>query len=120
MRPYGDNPGIMRKLSTGYPQHYAVPLHDRYESCPIMSVSGLCDTGPRAYHGPMSSHETAPRVGDTLTTSASALVGIVREVVAHDTTPDLFRVRITVDSGTPDEFDKWTMVRIGHKGANRA
>jgi hypothetical protein len=47
-------------------------------------------------------------------------VGIVREVVAHDTTPDLFRVRITVDAGTPDAFDKWTMVRIGHKGANRA
>jgi hypothetical protein len=68
----------------------------------------------------MSSHDTLPRVGDTLTTSASALVGIVREVVAHDTTPDLFRVRITVDAGTPDEFDKWTMVRIGHKGANRA
>jgi hypothetical protein len=60
----------------------------------------------------MSSHEVAPRVGDTLTTSASALVGIVREVVAHDTTPDLFRVRITVDAGTPDEFDKWTMVRV--------
>ena len=53
-----------------------------------------------------------PTVGSTLTTSASALVGIVREVVAHDTTPDLFRVRITVDAGTPDEFDKWTMVRV--------
>ncbi len=51
-------------------------------------------------------------MGETLTTSASALVGIVREVVAHDTTPDLFRVRITVDADTPDAFDKWTMVRV--------
>jgi hypothetical protein len=59
----------------------------------------------------MSSHEV-PTVGSTITTSASALVGIVREVVAHDTTPDLYRVRITVDAGTPDEFDKWTMVRV--------
>lgn len=64
------------------------------------------------HSSPMSSHEKAPRVGETLTTSASALVGIVREVVAHDTTPDLFRVRITVDAGTPDEFDKWTMVKV--------
>jgi hypothetical protein len=63
----------------------------------------------------MSSHDTLPRVGDTLTTSASALVGIVREVVAHDTTPDLFRVRITVDAGTPDAFDKWTREPIVHK-----
>jgi hypothetical protein len=78
-----------------------------------MSDSGLGDRGIWEYPGPMSSHEIAPRVGDTLTTSASALVGIVREVVAHDTTPDLFRVRITVDAGTPDEFDKWTMVRVG-------
>jgi hypothetical protein len=60
----------------------------------------------------MSTYEQVPTVGSTLTTSASALVGIVREVVAHDTTPDLFRVRITVDAGTPDEFDKWTMIRV--------
>jgi hypothetical protein len=60
----------------------------------------------------MSTHTEAPRVGETLTTSASALVGIVREVVAHDTTPDLYRVRITVDANTPDAFDKWTMVKV--------
>jgi hypothetical protein len=60
----------------------------------------------------MSTFQQVPTVGSTITTSASALVGIVREVVAHDTTPDLFRVRITVDAGTPDEFDKWTMVRV--------
>ena len=60
----------------------------------------------------MSRYETVPTVGSTLTTSASALVGIVREVVAHDTTPNLYRVRITVDAGTPDAFDKWTMVKV--------
>jgi len=60
----------------------------------------------------MSRYEQAPTVGSTLTTSASALVGIVREVVAHDTTPNLYRVRITVDAGTPDEFDKWTMIKV--------
>jgi hypothetical protein len=77
-----------------------------------MSDSGLCGTSVWAYHGPMSQYETVPTVGSTLTTSASALVGIVREVVAHDTTPNLYRVRITVDAGTPDEFDKWTMVKV--------
>lgn len=60
----------------------------------------------------MSTHKEAPRVGETLTTSASALVGIVREVVAHETTPDLYRVRITVDADTSDAFDKWTMVKV--------
>ena len=60
----------------------------------------------------MSTPKEAPRVGETLTTSASALVGIVREVVAHDTTPDLYRVRITVDADTPEPWDKWTMVRV--------
>ena len=54
----------------------------------------------------------APIIGEILTTSASALVGIVREVVAHDTTPNLYRVRITVDADTPDAFDKWTMVKV--------
>ena len=56
---------------------------------------------------------TAPAlaVGDTYTTTASALVGIVREIVAHDTTPGLYRVRITVDADTADAFDKWTMSR---------
>lgn len=51
-------------------------------------------------------------MGETLTTSASALVGIVREVVAHDTTPNLYRVRLTIDADTPDAWDKWTMVRV--------
>jgi hypothetical protein len=60
----------------------------------------------------MSTHTHPPQVGDTLTTSASALVGIVREVVAHDTTPDLFRVRITIDADTLDAWDKWTMVKV--------
>ena len=60
----------------------------------------------------MSTHQEAPRVGETLTTSASALVGIVREVVAHDTTPNLYRVRLTIDADTPDAWDKWTMVKV--------
>lgn len=62
----------------------------------------------------MSTREHAPTalaVGDTYITTASGVVGIVREIVAHDTTPDLYRVRITVDAGTPDAFDKWTMYR---------
>lgn len=54
-----------------------------------------------------------PRVGDTYTTSASGVSGIVREIVAHETTSDLYRIRITVDPGTPDSFDKWTMYREG-------
>lgn len=62
----------------------------------------------------MTAHQhtpTALAVGDTYTTTASAVVGIVREIVAHETTPDLYRVRITVDADTPDAFDKWTMYR---------
>ena len=54
---------------------------------------------------------TALAVGATYTTTASGVVGIVREIVAHDTTPNLYRVRITVDADTPDAFDKWTMFR---------
>ena len=54
---------------------------------------------------------TALAVGDTYTTTASGVVGIVREIVAHDTTPGLYRVRITVDAATADAFDKWTMYR---------
>ena len=61
--------------------------------------------------------DTTPKVGETLTTGKSGITGTVVEVVEHETTPDLFRVRIVVDSGTPDEFEKLTMVRIGQGGA---
>jgi hypothetical protein len=77
-----------------------------------MSVSQFGPESVWPHNGYMTATEV-PTVGSTITTSASALVGIVREVVAHDTTPNLYRVRITVDAGTPDEFDKWTMVRVG-------
>ena len=63
----------------------------------------------------MSTHQhtpTALAVGDTYTTTASGVVGIVREIVAHDTTPNLYRVRLTIDADTPDAWDKWTMVKV--------
>jgi hypothetical protein len=56
--------------------------------------------------------DTTPKVGETLTTSKSDITGIVQEVVEHATTPGLFRVRILVDGGTPDAFEKWTMVKV--------
>jgi hypothetical protein len=46
----------------------------------------------------------APSIGDTITTSASGIVGVVQEVVLNGT--GSWRVRIAYDGG-----EKWTTVQ---------